>query len=132
MAAGPAGYSAAGRWHLAAGTAVVLPATTQRPPDQQRQQQAKDARQHHDDTQGVSWQAVGARRGDGEPQDRPGRDQDDADDGTDHPPAVHRYDETAIAHRCAVLRPAKLARLEPSQTILSITDSSISDELTRG
>jgi len=31
-------------------------------------------------------------------------DQSDPDAGTDHPPSVHRHDETAIAHRCAVLR----------------------------
>jgi len=48
---------------------------------------------------------------DSEPHDRPGHDQSDADAGTDHPPSVHRHDETAIAHRCAVLRPAMAARL---------------------
>jgi len=100
--------------------------------NQQRQQQAKNAGQHHDDAHGVCVQAIGERRGDGEPQDHPGRDQNDADEGADHPPAVHRHHETAIAHLCAVLRPAKLVRLEASQAISSITDSSISDELTRG
>ena len=43
--------------------------------------------------------------------DRPDRDQSDADGGADHPPSVHRHDETAIAHRCAVLRPGTAARL---------------------
>ena len=73
------------------------------------------------------------------------------------PPSVHRHDETAIAHRCAVLWAAIVVRLVTrrqngglatlmlesrglwpsarpgaSQATLSITDSSISDELTYG
>jgi hypothetical protein len=67
-------------------------------------------------------QALGERRRDSEPHDRPGRDQDDADNRADHPPAVDRHDETAIAHQRAV-RPGM------RQAILSITDPSVSDEL---
>jgi hypothetical protein len=89
----------------------VVTTTVQRPPDQQRQQQAEDAGQHHDDAHNVRIQAVGERCGDSEPQDRPDRDQCDADGGADHPPSVHRHDETAIAHRCAVLRPTVAARV---------------------
>jgi hypothetical protein len=106
---------------MTAGTAVVVTATPQRTPDQQRQQQAEDARQHHDDARNVRIQAMGERRRDSEPQDRPGPDQNDADDGADHPPTVHRHDKTAIAHQRANSGPAT-----PSQAILSMTDSSTS------
>ena len=81
----------------------------------------------------------------------------DAGDGADHPAAVRRHDETAIAHRRAVLWPATLVRLvtrwqnsvlvtpiieshglkpsaEPgaSQVTSPISDSSINDKFTCG
>jgi hypothetical protein len=133
----------------------MVTATAQRAPDQQRQQ-AEDTGQHHDDARNACIQAMGERRRDSEPQDRPGRDQNDAGDGADQPPAVYRHDETVIAHRRMVLRPAVLVRPmtrrqnsglatpimksrgpRPSArpgmgpAILPMTDSSISDELTR-
>jgi hypothetical protein len=81
------------RWRPAAVTAGVVSATIQRAADQQRQQQADDAGQHHDDARNMHIQAAGERCGDSKPQDRPGRDQNDADDSDNHPPTVCQLDQ---------------------------------------
>jgi hypothetical protein len=76
----------------------VVTATAQRTPDQQRQQQGDDAGQHHDDADDVQIKAVDERCGDGKTQDRPGRDQSDADAGAHHLPAAHGLDEAGPVH----------------------------------
>jgi hypothetical protein len=93
------------------GTAVMVTATVQRPPHQQRHQQAEDAGQHHDGRHMAHIQGVGERCGASKPQDRAGRDQSDANAGADHPPTVHRQDEAAAVHRCAIRWPALVIRL---------------------
>jgi hypothetical protein len=83
----------------------VVTATAQRGQDQQRQQQAEDADQHHDDAYDVHIQASDERCGDSEPQDRPSRDQRDADASAHHLSVVRELDEAGSVHRCAVRWP---------------------------
>jgi hypothetical protein len=83
----------------------VATATVQRAPDQQRQQQGEDAGQHHDDARNVHIQDVGERCGDSKPQDRPSRDQSDADASAHHLPVVRELDEAGPVHRRAVRWP---------------------------
>jgi hypothetical protein len=83
----------------------VVTATAQRAPDQQRQQQAEDAGQHDDDADDVHIQAVNERCGDSKPQDRPSRDQSDADASAHHLPVVCGLDEAGSVHRRAVRWP---------------------------
>ena len=62
----------------------------------QRQQQADDPDQQHDDAYGVHVQVVQGAVRDGEPQDRPGRDQEEGQSGT-HPASVGRRPPAGLA-----------------------------------
>jgi len=84
-------------------TAGVVTATPQRTPDQQRQQQADDAGQHHDDARDAQIKAVDERCRDSKTQDRPGRDQSDAEASAHHRPAARRLDEAGSVYRNRLL-----------------------------